>query len=250
MMPPADEPESTPTHGGEAPLQVRPDRGTLTGCLGILCVLALPALLFLPVESWHLPAWLLPLVPLFAIGMAALGAWLLTRVPSSLAARSTDPLQPLTKQGFSPILERPAQHDNRAGLVFAYVLIFLGIVGYAMVTFGVTDTAILAGTLLASGAGVTLLLYSVLATRRRLPIPAWWWVRTPIQDGLVLQVLPLAVIGLVALVWALFVAAGQGYIWAPIGIGTLILASALIGPVTQRLPRRHSDHRHTFPHHR
>lgn len=250
MMPPTDNQENTQTDGGEAPLQVRLDRGTLIGCLGILCVLALPALLFLPVESWYLPAWLLHLVPVVAIGMAALGAWLLTQVPPSHTARSSDPLQPLTRQGFSPVLEQPARRDNRAGLIFAYALILLGLIGYGFVIFGATDTVVLTGTLLASGAGGMLLLYSVLAARHRLPVPAWQWVRIPIQGGLVLQALPLAVIGLVMLVWALFVAAGQGYIWAPVGIGVLIVGSALIGPMTQRLPRRRSDHRRSITHRR
>ncbi len=247
MMPSSDEPESNPTFVSEPPLQTRLDRGTLTGCLGILCVLALPALLFLPVESWQLPLWLLRLVPLIAVGMAAIGAWLLTRVPVSPAARSSDPLHPLTSEGFSPIVEQPARRENRIGLIIAFALGFIGISGYAIVTFGTTNTAILTGTLLASGAGGTLLLYSILSVRRRLPIPAWRWMRIPIQGGEAFQVLPLACVGLVMVVWALFIAAGQGFIWAPIGIGALILGGVLFGPVTQRLPRRPAHHRRTLP---
>lgn len=250
MMSSSDKPDSNPTFVGEPPLQTRLDRGTLTGCLGILCVLSLPTLLFLPVESWQLPVWLLRLVPLIAVGMSAIGAWLLTRVPASPAARSSDPLHPLTSAGFSPIIEQPAQRENRIVLIIAYALVFIGVTGYAIVTFGATNTAILTGTLLASGAGGTLLIYSILAFRRLLPIPAWRWMRIPIQGGEVFQALPLASIGLVTVVWALFIAAGQGFIWAPIGIGVLILGAVLIGPVTQRLPRRPTDHRRTLPHNR
>lgn len=238
MIPSTDESDRHPTYGGEQPLQPHLDRGTLTGCLGILCVLALPVLLFLPVESWHLPLWLLRLVPLAAVGMAALGTWLLTRVPASPAARSSDPLHPLTSEGFSPLIEQPAQRANRVGLIIACILILIGALGYVLTTFGATDIFIFAGTLLASAVGAALLLYGVLAARRRLAVPAWRWIRIPIQDGVVYQVLPLTLIGLVALVWALFIAEEQGYIWAPVGIGVLILGSALLGPVTQRLPRQ------------
>lgn len=238
MIPSTNESDRHPTYGGEQPLQPHLDRGTLTGCLGILCVLALPVLLFLPVESWHLPLWLLRLVPLAAVGMAALGTWLLTRVPASPAARSSDPLHPLTSEGFAPLIEQPAQRANRVGLIIACILILIGALGYVLTTFGATDIFIFAGTLLASAVGAALLLYGVLAARRRLAVPAWRWIRIPIQDGVVYQVLPLTLIGLVALVWALFIAEEQGYIWAPVGIGVLILGSALLGPVTQRLPRQ------------
>lgn len=250
MTPSNDEPASNAPYADEPPLQARIDRGTLIGCLGILCVLALPALLFLPVESWHLPLWLLRLVPLIAVGMASLGAWLLTRVPASPAVHSSDPLHPLTSEGFSPVIEQPAQPGNRIGLIVAYALIVMGVTGYGIVTFGATDVAILAGTLLASGTGGALVVYGVLAATRRLAVPAWRWIRIPIQGGLVFQVLPLTFIGLVTLVWALFIAAGQGYVWAPLGVGALILGSVLIGPVTQRLPRQGSDYRRTLPPHR
>jgi hypothetical protein len=53
--------------------------GALVGCLGILCVLAMPALLFLPVETWGAPTWIILLAPLVAFGIVALGGWLLWR---------------------------------------------------------------------------------------------------------------------------------------------------------------------------
>jgi hypothetical protein len=245
-MTPINEPANHQTDD-QMPVRARLDRSTLTGCLGILCVLALPALLFLPVESWHLAPWLLHLIPLIAVGMAALGAWLLVRMPANQATRANDPLHPLTSEGLPPVLERPAQYSNRIGLIACCMLMLISLAGYALVTFGATDTAMLAGTLLASGAGGVLLLYGVVAAGRRLPVPAWRWIRLPIQGGMVFQALPFAFIGLITLVWALFIAASQGYIWAPIGVGALILGCALIGPMTQRLPRRRAGGSATFP---
>ena len=42
--------------------------GTIIGCLGILCVFAMPALLFLPVDAWGAPTWVILLAPLLALG--------------------------------------------------------------------------------------------------------------------------------------------------------------------------------------
>lgn len=238
MIPSTNESDRNPGYEDQQPLQARLDRGTLTGCLGILCVLMLPMLLFLPLESWHFPLWLARLVPLVAVGIAVIGVWLLTRVPANPATRTNDPRHPLTSQGFSPVIEQPARGANRIGLIIAYILILIGALGYALATFSATNLSILAGTLLASGAGGALLLYGVLAACHRFAVPAWRWIRIPIQDGLIFQVLPLTLIGLATLVWALFIAAVQGYIWAPLGIGALILGSVLLGPILQRLPRQ------------
>lgn len=221
---------------GAAPLSPRLDRSTAIGCLGILCVLALPTLLFLPIESWGLPVWLARLLPLLALGAAATGAWLLSTVPAGPTARSTDPLRPLTHAGLPPLLERPARAANRVGMLVAALLVALGIVGYLLVSFVATRGALLLGTVLAICAGCALLVYGVLAARLILTVPALRWVRVPIQGGLVTQALPMAVIGLVTLVWALVVAAGEGYVWAPIGVGVVILGGVLVGPVLQRLP--------------
>lgn len=236
MISSTNESDRNPTYGDKQPLQPHLDRGTFSGCLGILSVLALPVLLFLPIETWHLPLWLLRLVPLVAVSMAALGAWLLSRVPTSPAARSSDPLHPLTSEGFSPVLEQPARRANRIGLIIVCILIVTSALGYALAAFNTTGVANFIGILLASGAGAALLLYGVLAARHRLTMPAWRWIRIPIQGGLIYQVLPLTLIGMVALVWSLLIAEEQGYIWAPIGIGVLILGGALLGPMMRRLP--------------
>src|SRR5262249_60793067 len=91
-MSPADEPEGgvaqQPAQGAP-PLPNRFNRGTLAGCLGIVCVLALPAILFLPIETWGLPEWTLRLVPLPAMGCALGGAALLLRVAHADAATAT-----------------------------------------------------------------------------------------------------------------------------------------------------------------
>ncbi|MFI5273344.1 MAG: hypothetical protein ACHQ4H_09975, partial [Ktedonobacterales bacterium] len=97
-----DQPQDVP------PLPNRFDGGTALGCLGIVCVLALPAILFLPVEDWHLPTWALRLVPLLALGIALVGVWLLARMPPARLPRSSDPRYPLTEAGRAPVVEQPA----------------------------------------------------------------------------------------------------------------------------------------------
>ncbi|HLJ80209.1 MAG TPA: hypothetical protein VKT52_01905, partial [Ktedonobacterales bacterium] len=110
-----DEPERIREDIGEGPLPNRFNRGTAIGCLGILCVLALPALLALPVEQWRVPGWVLRLVPLVGVAVVALGASLLARVPGAAAPRPTDPLRPLTRTGATPLREEPATSANRRG---------------------------------------------------------------------------------------------------------------------------------------
>lgn len=220
----------------DAPLPNRLGKGTLLGCLGIACVLALPATLLLPMETWRVPLWITHLVPLLAVALAVGGAWLLVQVPAGSPARSTDPLHPLTEKGRLPVEEHPARAENRAGLVAALLLGLGAIAGYLAVSFGNARRDTLIGTLLAGGAGCALIAYGLLAVARRLPVPAWQWLRLPIAGGPVLQALPLGFAGLIALVWALVVAAGEGYVWAPIGVGGLILGAVLIGPLLQRVP--------------
>src|SRR5579864_6260606 len=94
-----DETERLEEGTSAAPLTHHLDRGTLAGCLGILLVLSLPALLFLPLESWHLPLWLGRLLPLVVVGAVVLGVWLIFQVPSHAPARSYDPRYPLTRGG-------------------------------------------------------------------------------------------------------------------------------------------------------
>lgn len=226
---------------GAPPLEHHLDRGTLVGCLGIVCVLALPAILFLPVETWGLPPWALRLVPLVAIGLALLGATLLLRVPPAAPPRSRDPLHPLTGRGASPVQDRPAGPRNRAALLAVWLLLALCVGGYLVVSFPARDAGALPGTLLASAAGAALLIYGALAAARRMPLPAWRWVRVPISGGLAPQALPSAAAGALAVAWALIVAAGEGYAWAPLGVGALIVGGALAGPTARRLAAREGD---------
>lgn len=224
-----------------APLPNRITRGTLTGCLGILCVFALPILLFLPLENLRAPLWLSRLIPLIAVAITALGAWLLAHVPAGSAPRSDDPQHPLTSAGVPPVIDHPAGRANRIGFSIAVALVTLCLIGYGLVSLDTGDgRRLLGGTLVTSGAGCALLAYGLLTIRRQAPIPAWHWVRIPIQGGLVSQAIPFTLLGLIAVVWALLLAAGAGYIWAPVGIGLLILGGALAGPVMQRLPRSRS----------
>ena len=223
--------------GLDGPLPNRFDRGTLTGCLGILCVLALPGLLFLPIEDWPLPPLIAQLVPLAGVTAAALGLWLLSRVPGvEPAPRSSDPLHPLTRTGRPPLMEQPASPANRQGCLAGLGLAALAIAGYLIVGLAAHQTAILVGTLLATAAGGALLAYGTLVAGGRLPAPAWRWVRGPAQGSRAPQALPLVFAGLVSVLWALFVAASHGYFWAPLGVGAIILASALTRPITRRLP--------------
>jgi hypothetical protein len=225
---------------GAPPLEHHLDRGTIIGCLGLPCVLALPAILFLPVETWHLPTWALRLVPLVAIGCALVGAILLVRVPSAAPARSQDPLHPLTSRGSAPVQDLPAAFRNRVTLAAAALLLALCVLGYVLVSFGIYPATTLSGTLLTAAAGAALLVSGVLAAAGQLPVPAWRWVRLPIAAGLAPQALPTAAAGALALAWALIVAAGEGYAWAPLGVGALILGGALAGPAARRLASRQS----------
>lgn len=223
----------------EGPLPNRFTRGTLTGCLGILCVLALPALLFVPVEAFHLPEWVQRLIPLTGVAAAVLGAWLLSRVPPANGPRMGEPDRPLTRAGRPPVLERPATRANRYALASAVALVVCCVAGYALVSLAdKPGGAVLAGTLVTYVAGAALIGMSLFAAVHRMPAPAWRWERVRVQRTIGTQAVPFACAGVVAVVWALFVAAGQGYFWAPLGVGAMILAGALTGPVLQRLPER------------
>lgn len=231
------QPYERPDAGLDGPLPNRFNRGTFVGCLGILCVLALPGLLFLPVESWPLPPLITQLVPLVGVAGAALGFWLLSRVPGAEPApRSSDPLHPLTRAGRPPMMERPASAANRWGCLAGLGLAALAAAGYLVVGLAAQRTAILLGTLLATAAGGGLVAYGALVAFGRLPPPAWRWVRGPAQGRPAPQALPVVFAGMVSVLWALFVAASHGYFWAPLGVGAIILAGALASPIARRLP--------------
>lgn len=228
-----------PDGDSAAPLPNRFTRGTLMGCLGIVCILMLPTLLFIPVESLDVPGWVARLIPLVGVAMVVVGAWLLSRVPSGAAAPAGDPAHPLTHAGRSPILERPASAANRVALLSSLALCACCVVGYILVTVAAeTSMVVLVGTLLTYLAGLLLLSISLLEMRLRLRAPAWRWERVAIQGNVAPQAIPFACCGIVAVIWTIFIAYEQGYVWAPIGIGALILAGALTGPILQRLPQR------------
>src|SRR5262245_61310535 len=216
-------------------------RPPLLGCIGLLCILALPALLFVPVELLALPRWLALLLPLLGVGLAAVGVRLVALVPPTTPPRSDDPLRPLTGGGRVPVREQPATMANRAGLAVAVVLVLLSAGGYVLVSAAPSQWSILAGTLLTTGTGTLLVVYALLAARRRLPIPAWRWVRAPVRAGLATQSTPLLLLGAVALVWAQIAAFEAGYTWAAFGVGILILCGALAGPIGQRLASHGAD---------
>ncbi|WIG57339.1 MAG: hypothetical protein OJF49_000083 [Ktedonobacterales bacterium] len=232
------EPETTPISPGEDSARNRLDRGTGIGYLGLLCVLFALGLFFLPLEQWDIPLWVQQLVPVCAVGLLLVGAALLMRVPSSMPERSFDPLRPLTGRGYVPIQERPATWANRLGVAVIFVLILCCIWGYLLVSFGKGIGTTLIGTILTSAAGCLILVYGVLAGGRWLPQPAMRWVRRPIAGTALIEVFPILACGIIAIAWALFEAASEGYIWAPLGVGLLILGSALVGPIVRRLPAR------------
>lgn len=235
-----------PDDDSAAPLPNRFTGGTLMGCLGILCVMTLPALLFIPIESLDVPGWVARLIPLVGVAMVVVGAWLLSRVPSRADAPAGDPAHPLTHAGRPPILERPASAANRVALLAALALCACCVAGYILVSMTAETSVVLVGTLLTYLAGLLLFGASLLEMWLRLRAPAWRWERVTVQRNLAPQAIPFACVGIVAVVWALFVAYGQGYVWARIGIGALILAGALTGPVLQRLPQR-GIHEGTVP---
>jgi hypothetical protein len=234
-----DEPAET----GAAPESSAPPGrvtpGTLVGCLGILCVLAMPALLFLPVETWGAPMWIILLAPLLAFGVVALGGWLLWLVPASRAPRSDDPLHPLTNAGAAPLLERPATTHNRAALGVVAALLGCGALGYLVAAFTLAGRAsVLAGIAIAGLSGVCLALFATLVSAGYVPAPAWRWVRAPIQQKGSRSSWPLLLGGLALLAWALTISVFYGYWWGALGAGLLVVGGVAAAPLARRLPWR------------
>jgi hypothetical protein len=218
---------------GNGPLPNRFTRSTATGCLGVLCVLVLPALLFVPIEQLHLPRGIALLIPLVGASALGLGMAILASVPSGA------PGSRLLRTGRSPVLERPATKPNRIAFVWTLLLTVMCITGYLTVNFlGDDRRAILGGTVVVAVCGSALIGSALLAVLVVGPIPAWRWVKIPIHGGVTTQVQRVALPGFVAVVWSLVVAADAGYAWAPMSAAVLICFAALMGPVLGRLPRR------------
>lgn len=235
MIPPeGGAPAGEPSAG---PLPNRFTRATALGCLGIAGVLALPALLLLPLEDWHVPRWLAQSAGLGAFAAMAAGIWLLARVPSERPAMTADARHPLTRAGRAPVVEQPAGAANRAVLLAVCGLGLVAAGGYvaASIATPVRDSG--ASIALTGAAGLLCAAVGVLVAAGRVPIPAWTWVRTPIQRGVRPQGAAVFLFGGAVLAWALLAAAGLGYGWGVLGLAALVLGSVLVTPISRRWPR-------------
>jgi hypothetical protein len=229
-------PESSASEG---PLPNRFNRGTLLGCAGLLSVLGMPALLFLPIEQWSPPLWLALLVPLAAFALAALGAWLLSRVPASAPIHSRDPEHPLTTTGLPPLMERPAGRANQVALWAIVGLVLLAASGYVLTSSShMVQSDVERGIMLSGIAGVALIADGLLIAGRRLPVPALRWVRVPVQSAFSRQGAPAVLLGLVWLAWALWVALGVGLPTGAVGLALLTLLAVAAAPLGRRVPPR------------
>jgi hypothetical protein len=221
----------------DGPLPNRLTGSTLLGCLGLVGVMTLPLLLFLPFEDWDLPRWAILLLQLAAFGALGGGIGLLARVPSTVRPRSSDPRRPLTARGTAPVLERPARARNRIGLAAVVGLVVLGAFGFIVAAFGGTlDGSIAVGTTLVSLSGVALAIYGCCIALRKLEPPALRWVRTPATPSWLPQGGSLMLLGLTLLAWALMIAAEARFIWGAAGLVVLLLSVLLIAPAFRRLP--------------
>jgi len=234
-----DEPPETAAPSELTTPPARITSGTIIGCLGILCVFAMPVLLFLPVETWGAPTWLILLAPLLAFGIVTLGGWLLWLVPASRVPRSDDPLRPLTASGEPPLLERPATARNRVSLGIVIALLACGALGYIVAAFGlIGSSSVLIGIALAGLAGICLALFVALVSGGYVPPPAWRWVRAPIQQKGSRSSWPLLLGGLALLAWALTISVFYGYWWGALGAGLLVVGGVAAAPLARRLPWR------------
>ena len=223
----------------DGPLPNRLTRGTLMGCIGLAGVMALPLLLFLPLESWDLSRWAILLVQLLAFGALGGGIWLLAHVPSTARIRSDDPMHPLTARGAAPVRERPAGWPNRIGVAVVWALLALAIVGFALAAFDTDQNgAIPIGMAIVSLAGASLAVYGLGIALGRFEPPAVHWVRTPAIVGWFPQGGSVMLMGLTLLAWALLIAAEDRLIWGAIGLVALLLAILLITPLLRQLPAR------------
>jgi hypothetical protein len=213
--------------------------GAVRGCLGILCVLLMPLLLALPLEALGVPRPLSTLVPVAAFGFAAVGLWLMWGVPAGAqSARQASPLRPLTRTGQAPVREQPATPANRVGLGAFVALLALAAVGVIMTSLATPQTMGVFGGIIVSGlSGLALVGYGVMVLAGRLPAPGWSWLRLPLGAERASLGLPVILVGLVPVVWALLYAAGNGAWWGAIGLAALVVGAAAATPLAQRWPR-------------
>lgn len=223
----------------DGPLPNRLTRGTLMGCVGLAGVMALPLLLFLPLESWGLSRWAYLLLQLLAFIAFGSGVWLLAHVPSTARIRSNDPMYPLTARGAAPVRERPAEWPNRVGVAVILALLALVIAGFALAAFDTgQDGAVPIGMAVVSLVGASLTVYGLGIALGRLAAPALRWVRTPAIASWFPQGGSVMLMGLTLLAWALLIAAEDRLIWGAIGLVALLLAILLVTPLLRQLPAR------------
>lgn len=238
-MTPDNPVEQADLTGGDGPLPNRFTRGTLTGCLGICCVLALPVLFFLPLEAWGDPFWMQLLTPLVAFCAVALGVTLLARVPAGAQFRSNDPRFPLTGAGALPLREAPATRVNRLALGLVALLMAWVLAGVLVALWsGAQEPTLVIGVLAAGLAGVLLTLDGALVATLRAPIPAWRWVRLPVQSRRAPRGISLALAGLAVTFWALLITAYIGIPLGSIGLALLLIVCVLTAPITRRISWR------------
>ena len=223
----------------DGPLPNRLTRGTLIGCVGLAGVLALPLMLFLPLETWGLPRWAFLVAQLLGFGAFGGGIWLLARVPSTARTQSNDPLHPLTARGAAPVLERPARQANRIGLGAVWALVVLSAAGFALAAFDITwQGAVPLGMAVVALSGLGLAAYGICIAVGRLEPPAARWVRTPATSRWLPQGGSVTLLGLTLLGWALFVTLEAGYAWGAVGLVVLLLSALFLAPAFRQLPAR------------
>lgn len=227
-----DAPHTEENAGMAAPARLT--RGTLVGCLGLLCVLLTLPLLWLAVGAGT--GWQAHVLPLLAFIAAIGGAALTLRAPAGMAARSTDPRRPLTHAGASPAIERPATRANRLAWALSATLTACAIGGYA---WELTHAGALWGLALMLLAGLLMLTQGILIGMGRLPAPALRWQRVSMYGETGRQSAPLIAVGFVTMGCALFLALLDGYIWGPLGLALLVAGTVMAAPLARRLPRRY-----------
>lgn len=232
-----DEPQSQIAEFPDAPLPNRFNRGTLVGCLGILGILALPLMLYLPFETWGLARWAILGLQLLAFSGVGGGIWLLAHVPSAPPERSSDPRRPRTALGRDPVLERPASWRNRLGMAAIFAALVVAAGGFAFASFSaIGQLAIPLGMAMVSVAGLALAAYGVGIAFGRAEPPAIHWVRTPATSRWLPQGGWVMLVGLTLLAWALLIAAEAQFAWGVVGLVVLLLATIVLAPAFRRLP--------------
>lgn len=222
----------------DGPLPNRFTASTAVGCLGIGCVLALPAVLFLPLEQLGLPLWGVLLLLFAAFCLLGAGVWLMWRVPAGQPAPPNDPLRPLTRTGLPPLLERPASRANRVSALLQLALWMICLAGFGIAAFGGADgRAVPLGLVVAGVGGLLLTVFGVTVAMGWLVPPAWRWIRVRISARMMPRGGASVLAGMAAFGWALLIAWLWGAAWGAVGIAALVLFAALMVPFVRRVPR-------------